>query len=63
METFALGREVAYGALPAPDADVRGPAWKLDRAYVERAVRATATQLAKAGVRLADLLERALAPR
>jgi S1/P1 Nuclease len=56
-ETFAVGREHAYGMLPAP-----GPAgrYRLTDAYLADAVAVSAQQLRKAGVRLALVLNRCL---
>ena len=57
METFALGRDHAYGKLPP--ANERG-SYRLTDAYIDMAVHDVANQLSKAGVRLAVLLNRAL---
>jgi hypothetical protein len=58
MEAFALGRDDAYGLLPAP----RGQSmYSLPPAYVDQAARDVALQLSRAGVRLAVVLNRALA--
>ena len=59
LETFGVARDHAYGRLPPADADgVR----QLDAAYRDDAGRVAAEQLAKAGVRLACVLNKALAP-
>lgn len=59
METFGVARDHAYGKLPPADADgVR----HLNAAYRDDAGRVAAAQLAKAGVRLACVLNKALAP-
>jgi hypothetical protein len=60
METFAIGKADAYGKLPPPGPDGR---YHLSVAYETMAARDTAEQLSKAGVRLAYLLNTALAPR
>ena len=58
LETFGVARDHAYGRLPPADADgVR----QLDAAYRDDAGRVAAAQLAKAGVRLACVLNKALA--
>ena len=59
LQSFALARRVAYGALPAPDAHGH---YQLSPAYVTRASQVVALQLSRAGVRLAMLLNRSLAP-
>lgn len=64
-ESFRQAAEVAY-RLPAGRQviDEQGrEAVVLDAAYEERALPVAAQQLAKAGVRLAEVLRRALAPR
>jgi len=59
MEAFALGRGDAYELLlPAPSGQ---NTYSLPPAYVEQAVRDVALQLSRAGVRLALVLNRALA--
>ena len=59
LETFGVARDHAYGRLPPADADgVR----RLDAAYRDDAGRVAAEQLAKAGVRLACVLNKALTP-
>ncbi len=60
MESFAEGRDDAYGRLP--EASRRGTV-RLTDAYVEMAVADVRVQLAKAGVRLAFLLNGALGRR
>jgi hypothetical protein len=57
METFQLAKADAYGRLPAPNA--RG-GYRLPETYVAMATRDAATQLSKAGVRLASVLNKAL---
>jgi hypothetical protein len=57
METFAVGKQHAYGMLPAP---TRRNHYKLTPAYVDDATREVGEQLSKAGVRLAMLLNQAL---
>jgi hypothetical protein len=58
MESFALARDHAYGMLPAASAD---GVYVLPPAYVDTAIQDVAVQLSKAGVRLAYVLNRALA--
>jgi hypothetical protein len=58
MEAFALARGDAYGLLPQPRDQSM---YSLPPAYVEQAVRDVALQLSRAGVRLALILNRALA--
>jgi hypothetical protein len=58
MEAFALGRDNAYGLLPRPSGQ---STYSLPPAYVDQAVRDVALQLSRAGVRLALVLNRALA--
>ena len=58
MESFALARDRAYGMLPAAGSD---GVYALPRAYVDSATRDVASQLSKAGTRLALLLNRAMA--
>jgi hypothetical protein len=58
METFAVARDTAYGALPKPTDGV----YELGTAYQQKAEAAVALQLQKAGVRLAATLNHALAP-
>lgn len=55
LESFALARDHAYGQLPP--ASARGT-YRLGRNYVDLAVRDVQLQLARAGVRLAALLNR-----
>jgi hypothetical protein len=59
METFGLARDHAYGPLPAPSG--RG-IYLLDDRYVRAADSDVRLQLGKAGIRLAVLLNKALAP-
>lgn len=56
-ESFELAKSQAFGKLPAPDA--KGVS-RLDGAYVIEASQIVASQLSKAGVRLAAILNRAL---
>jgi hypothetical protein len=58
LESFALARDHAYGMLPAAGVD---GVYVLLPAYVETATQDVAAQLSKAGVRLAFVLNRALA--
>jgi nuclease S1 len=60
LESYALARDQAYGMLPRPDS---GGVYVLSAAYVEAATRGSALQLSRAGVRLALMLNRALAAR
>ena len=60
LESFAVARAHAYGALPAAYAPNR---YELPPAYLDAAEGVCAEQLSKAGVRLAVLLNRALGPR
>jgi hypothetical protein len=57
VETYAVGKEHAYGLLPAASG---GSPHRLSRGYVDDATAVTAEQLSKAGVRLAFMLNRAL---
>ena len=54
------GKDDAYDQLPPPDARGR---FRLSAAYVAMATRDVATQLSKAGVRLAFVLNTALRPK
>jgi hypothetical protein len=58
METFAVARDTAYGKLPKPTQGV----YQLGAGYQKQALAAVSLQLQKAGVRLAETLNRALAP-
>ena len=58
MEGFELAKTEAYGKLPAPNAD---GSYTLDPAYVSNAHGVVSQQLSKAGVRLAWVLNRAMA--
>jgi hypothetical protein len=60
LETFRIGRDDAYDRLPQPDA--RGSFPLLDDC-IAMATRDVATQLAKAGVRLAFVLNTVLQPK
>lgn len=57
LEAFAVSKSKAYGPLPSPDS--RG-SYKLSATYVKSATKAASTQLSKAGVRLATVLNAAL---
>ena len=57
MESFGVARRFVYAGLPAPQEQVYG----LSPRYESAALEMTATQLKKAGVRLAALLNEALA--
>jgi S1/P1 Nuclease len=57
MESFKVAKDDAYGRLPTPNA--RGK-YRLTDDYVAMADRDVASQLSKAGVRLAVMLNRAL---
>jgi hypothetical protein len=59
MESFAIARDHAYGLLPAADSPNH---YRLSAAYVSDAITVTQTQLSKAGVRLAFVLNQALRP-
>jgi hypothetical protein len=58
MEAFALARRDAYGFLPAPSGQ---GTYTLSSAYTEQAMQDVALQLSRAGVRLAMVLNQALA--
>ena len=58
MEAFALARRDAYGLLPPP---VDRAIYSLLSAYTEQATRDVTLQLSRAGVRLAMVLNQALA--
>jgi hypothetical protein len=58
METFTIAHDDAYGHLPA---QTRRGTYRLDAAYVTMATQDVAVQLSRAGVRLAVVLNRALA--
>jgi hypothetical protein len=58
LETFAIARDHAYGELPAPDGRAR---FHLTNDYLEMAAEIVPAQLSKAGVRLAFVLNTALA--
>ena len=59
MESFQSADRDAYGQLPEPTPT---GSYRLTPRYVEIAVRDTTLQLAKAGTRLAALLNRSLRP-
>jgi hypothetical protein len=65
LESFAVARDEVYGGLPAPSGTSPDgkPIHALEGAYVDRAKRVVATQLARAGYRLAALLTSALSRR
>jgi hypothetical protein len=56
-QSFALGRSIAYGELPRPDAS---GVYELPAGYVEAASDAVRVQMERAGVRLAAVLNAAL---
>jgi hypothetical protein len=58
QETFAIARDHAYGELPAPDTRRK---FDLTDDYVQMAAEVVPIQLSKAGVRLALVLNKALA--
>lgn len=58
QESFAVGRDIAYGLLPPPNQ--RG-SYRLPPSYTDAATQAVSEQLSKAGVRLAVVLNQALA--
>ena len=59
MESFAIARQDAYGQLPQPNA--RGT-YQLPEAYISMATHDVASQLSKAGVRLAFMLNKVFGP-
>jgi len=59
METFEVARHDAYGRLPAPSAN---GVYVLDTGYVDAAIKDFRIQLARAGVRLSGVLNKALGP-
>jgi hypothetical protein len=59
LESFNVARDDAYGQLPQPTS--RG-SFRLADDYIDMATRDVATQLSKAGVRLAWVLNKALRP-
>jgi len=60
LEAFAMARDDAYGQLPPP---TRRYTYRLTPRYIDMAVRDTRLQLARAGVRLAYVLNTALGRR
>ncbi len=56
-ESFALAKAMAYGALPAPGQHGH---YRLSASYVRGAVDAVQLQLSRAGVRLAEVLNRVM---
>jgi hypothetical protein len=57
MESFKVAKNDAYGQLPSPN---YGKTYRVTQEYVAMATRDVATQLSKAGVRLAWLLNKTL---
>ncbi len=57
QESFGISRDHAYGLLPQPGSNGK---YALSQAYVDDAVQVATTQLQKAGVRLAMVLNQAL---
>jgi hypothetical protein len=57
FDSFRVAKEDAYGQLPEPN---RRGGYRLSDAYIKMATRDVATQLSKAGVRLAFVLNKAL---
>jgi hypothetical protein len=57
LETYGVAKSHAYGLLPAPSGS---EFYRLPQAYLDDAAAVTAQQLSKAGVRLAELLNRDL---
>jgi hypothetical protein len=57
VESNAIAKAKAYGPLATPDAN---GVYVLSASYVTNATKATATQLSRAGVRLANVLNKAL---
>ena len=60
QQAYELARDHAYGKLPPPDP--KG-VYHLDSVYVDDATGVVALQLHKAGLRLAGILNKALAPK
>ncbi|HMK85537.1 MAG TPA: S1/P1 nuclease [Steroidobacteraceae bacterium] len=60
LESFSVAKAHAYGLLPAPSSPGR---YQLPDSYVADAIEVTAEQLSKGGVRLAFVLNQALARR
>lgn len=58
QESFLIGKEMAYGRLPLPDADGN---YSLDERYLGASADIVMAQLSKAAVRLAMTLDQALA--
>ena len=58
QESFALARDDAYGMLPAPTSANH---YRVSSQYIDTARQVVGTQLSRAGVRLASLLNAALA--
>jgi hypothetical protein len=59
LEAFKIAKDDVYGQLPAPGSDGR---YDLSESYLDMAEPIAATQLSRAGVRLAFLLNRAFSP-
>jgi hypothetical protein len=57
FDSFRVAKDDAYGQLPAPN---RRGSYRLPDSYIAMATRDVATQLSKAGVRLAFVLNKAL---
>ena len=57
LESFRVSRDEVYGPLPKPGDDGN---YQLDEAYVARAIGVVRTQLARASVRLALVMQQAL---
>lgn len=63
QESFTTARDVAYKLPQPPVPDERGsPAYRIDQEYEKQALGAVREQLAKAGMRLAMVLNQALKP-
>lgn len=60
LESFQIAKRDAYGLLPPP---TRRGTYRLDPNYIDVAIRDVRTQLTKAGVRLAFVLDRSLQHR
>lgn len=61
-ESFRKAREVAYRLPQEPGADRKGAMRRIDQDYERRALDTVREQLVKAGMRMAMVLNRALAP-
>lgn len=61
MESYSMGKRIAYGELPAPAANAgKNATYRLSKDYMSDGVEAVQIQLSKAGVRLANLLNASL---